>query len=795
MKYYNERTEQQLGYDRLRNLLIGRANTDEGKVLCEKLKPYRKPGGIDIELTRVLECKELLEFDDSFTLEIRDSMQKIFEESSVAGNWLVTQDLFRFVKWLRMVRDLITYFRSRKEKYPTLWSGVERLNWNKELLANLSQIVDDKGNMKDDASPHLKILRRQRMVLSSDLRRQLNSILRHAAQNGWTEASEITIRNDRFVIPMNADFKGRIKGFVHDISQSGRTVFIEPSSVLDANNKIREVLIAEQNEITRILIQATAWIGEEIPNLKDYAKTVARLDFIRAKARLAVATKSVKPEFNPKGKTLQILQARHPLLMLKEGMTYEEVIPMTVRMEIDSRIILISGPNAGGKSVSLKTVGLLQLMLQSGLLVPCNHASEFIWFENLFIDIGDEQSIQSDLSTYTSHLANMQVMIQSMDKKSLFLVDEFGSGTDPRLGGAIAEAFLERFLASGAYGIITTHYGNLKNFADNNTGIVNAAMQFNPRTLSPTYQIEIGTPGRSYAFEIARNVGIPENILDEARSKVDGEQLHSEELLLKLEEQKAELEAVLNEQKKNNAELKHWLKRNQEMNRMIKEQETRILRDAHTSAQRMINEANGKIERTIKEIRENQADRAKTKELRRELREMLPEPPPPEPDEIREVEVRPEIIKGADIKVGDWVQVKDSQSTGNVLDIQSKRAVVVIGEMRATIKLDRLDKIKRPKKGKAAPASKTHTLTKREFVSTELHVKGFRVEQALPVVSKFIDDALMAGLKELKILHGKGTGALRQAIRDYLSAVPEVQKLTDAPLDSGGDGWTCVSLN
>ena len=602
MKYYNERTEQQLGFDRLRELLIGRANTEEGKELCRRLRPYRKPGGVEIELSRVLECKELLEFDETFSLDVTDSMQAVFDHSSVDGNWLVISDLFRFLKWLRMVRDLITYFRSRKEKYPHLWAGFERLEWKKDLVAGLSRIVDDKGNMKDDASPKLKILRRQRMSLSSDLRRQLNSILRHAAQNGWTEATEITIRNDRYVVPLNADFKGRVKGFVHDVSQSGRTVFVEPSSVLDANNRIREVLLEEKNEITRILIEATGWIREELDNLKDYSKSVARLDFIRAKARLAVETKAVKPVFDRKAKKMHIVQARHPLLMIKDGMSYEQVIPLSIILEPQSRIILISGPNAGGKSVSLKTIGLLQLMLQSGMLIPCNEASEFTWFDKLFIDIGDEQSIQSDLSTYTSHLANMQVMINSMDKRSLFLVDEFGSGTDPRLGGAMAEAFLEKFLASGAYGVITTHYGNLKNFADNNEGIVNAAMQFDPRNLSPTYQIEVGIPGRSYAFEIARNVGIPETLLDRAKSKVDGEQLHSEELLLKLEEQKAELESVLKEQKENNAELKHWLKRNQEMNRMLKEQESRILREAHQSAQSLINEANAKIERTIKEI-------------------------------------------------------------------------------------------------------------------------------------------------------------------------------------------------
>lgn len=802
MKFYNERTESQLGYDRLRNLLVGRANTEEGKALCQKLKSFGSPGGIEVELTRVLECKTLLESDDSFYLEVRESMQEVFDEAGLPGNWLRATTLARFVKWLVMVRDVISYFRPRKDRYPHLWAGISRLDWDKTLLESLRRIVDDKGNIKDNASPVLKTLRRQRIELSSDLRRQLNSIMRHAAQNGWTEATEITIRNDRYVIPLIADFKGRIKGFIHDVSQSGRTIFIEPSSVLEANNRIREVLLEEKNEVVRILMEATSWIGEEVHNLKNYAKSIARLDLIRAKARLAIDTKSIKPKFNPKGKTYQILQGRHPLLMLKDGMSYEKVIPLTIGMNPEGRIILISGPNAGGKSVSLKTIGLLQLMLQSGLLVPCHPESEFRWFEKIFIDIGDEQSIQTDLSTYTSHLANMQVMLEHLDDASLFLIDEFGSGTDPRLGGAIAEAFLERFMKAYAYGVITTHYGNLKNFADNNEGIQNAAMQFDPRTLSPTYTIETGVPGRSYAFEIATNVGIPEDILAEAKGKVDGKQIYSEELLLKLEAQKAELEAVLKEQKKNNEELKHWLKRNQEMNKMIKDQEARILRDAHRNADGLIKEANAKIERTIKEIREVQADRVKTKQLRKDLREMLPDPPPPEPDEVEEEvappepeEERPEVLKGEVIGVGDWVQMKSSYSVGSVMEIQGKRAIVAFGEMRATVKLNQLDKIKRPKKSKTTSSGYTHVSARRATISTELHVKGFRVEQALPVVSKFIDDAMMAGLKELKILHGKGTGALRQAIREYLSSIPEVSKLKDAPLNAGGDGWTVVNLN
>lgn len=802
MKYQHEQTETKLGYDQIRELLSARATTDDGKALCNRMKPFRSPGGVEVELTRVAECKDLLLTDEPFYFEVTHAMGGTFDNAEVVGNWLRAKELHRLVKWLAMVREVVTYFKIRKEKYPTLYRNVERTEWNKALLVKLSKIVDDRGNLRDDASPELKRMRRERMNQSSDLRRQLQSILRHAAQNGWTDASEITIRNDRYVIPLLADFKGRIKGFIHDVSQSGRTIFIEPSSVLEQNNRIRELFLEENNEIIRILTEATDWVRADIDALRDYAKTIARLDFIKAKARMAVDLKAFKPRFDPQGETSRIIKGRHPLLLLKEGMGHDKVVPLSVLMSIENRIILISGPNAGGKSVSLKTVGLLQLMVQSGLLLPCEEESEFRWYEKLFLDIGDEQSIQSDLSTYTSHLANMRLMLAKLDKGSLFLMDEFGSGTDPKLGGAMAEAFLEEFLRSGAFGIITTHYGNLKNFADANDGIVNAAMQFDPNTLTPTYHIEMGVPGRSYAFEIAKNVGIPGKLLKKAKGKIDGDQVYSEELLLKLEAQKAELEIVLKEQKERNAELKMWLERNQAMNKHIKQQEGRIVREAHQRAQALIDAANSKIENTIREIREEQANRERTKVLRQELREMLPDPPPPEPDEIpevveKEVEEEIEVMHGAEIRVGDWVKMVDSASMGQVIDLQGKRAVVNVGDLRLTAKLKQLVRLKKAKakKGIAVPATLGARIEKRANASTELRVKGFRVEQALPIVGKFIDDALVAGMKEVRILHGKGTGALREAIRDYLSGVPEVQKLKDAPLDAGGAGWTVVSLN
>jgi DNA mismatch repair protein MutS2 len=604
---------------------------------------------------------------------------------------------------------------------------------------------------------------------------------------------------------MKADFKGHIKGFVHDVSQSGQTIFLEPSSALEANNRIRQLVIEEHNEIVRILSVLTAQLREDLPGLKKYTEVVAQLDFIRAKGKLAVDLDAVKPRYEPTQKALMLVKARHPLLLLKPGVNKAKVVPLSIQLNPQQRIILVSGPNAGGKSVTLKTIGLLQIMFQAGLLIPCDESSEFCWFTGLYVDIGDEQSIQSDLSTYTSHLQNMREMLGQLRDGRLFLMDEFGSGTDPKLGGAIAEAFLERFLNSGAYGIVTTHYGNLKAFADRSAGIVNAAMQFDPETLSPSFRIEVGIPGRSYAFEIAQNVGVSKELLDDARSRVDGGQLQTEDLLLKLEVQKSELEQVLLDNKKKNEELAVLLKRNQELAQRAKEEEAKILRQAHQKAQALIDSANAKIEQTIREIRESQADKERTKAIRRELAVMLPTPPPEEAEEIAEdealeaaemAEESPVPMVGATIGIGDWVLLRDSNSYGQVLELQDKRAVVSLGEMRITVKIKHLVKIKPPKGGNVRILRAAGMMVnKKANISLELSVKGFRVEQALPSVQQFIDDATLAGLHEVRILHGKGTGALRQAIREFLQNMPEVRRCEDAPLDQGGAGWTVVSLH
>ncbi|HHG85564.1 MAG TPA: endonuclease MutS2, partial [Bacteroidetes bacterium] len=432
MGLLNEQTEAKLGFDDIRRLLAGRANTEAGKARFLTLQPLRRPEEVIRELDRVAECRDLLLYDDSFSLDFTGSVDPLLAHIKVVGSWLPAADLFKLVKWLRMVRQLIDYFRVRKEKFPNLWKVVDRLAWEKSLLAQLEKLLDERGNVRDNASDKLRSTRRALVAAGSDLRKMLHSTLRNAVSNGWSEASEITIRNDRMVIPIKADFKGRIKGFIHDVSQSGQTIFLEPSSALEQNNLIRQLQATEQNEVVRLLAEAADAIREQLPALRQYIRVVTRMDTVRAKARLAVDLDGQRPIFDPKGKSMHLVQARHPLLMLKPGMGKDKVVPLSIAMDEASRIVLVSGPNAGGKSVTLKTVGLLQAMLQAGLLVPVDPSSEFRWFGAIYIDIGDEQSIQSDLSTYTSHLQNMKEMQTALNADALFLMDEFGSGTDPR---------------------------------------------------------------------------------------------------------------------------------------------------------------------------------------------------------------------------------------------------------------------------------------------------------------------------------------------------------------------------
>ena len=805
MKSYNAHTYEKLGFDVILEEVARRCLSEEAREIARSLSPISHVPTLLEELQRVNEFREILLFDDPFPLDRLPSVGSALQKLALEGNWLRLEELRTLLGWLQTAEQARAYMHSRREKYPLLYGLILPDSFQKSLIATIKGVIDPAGNLRDDASHELSRIRHEIRRVSGELRGLLQKILRKANEHRWSEASAITLRNERLVIPVKTDAKGRIPGFVQDVSSSGNTVFIEPAESLPMNNRLRELQIGEQNEIMRILQTVSSKIAEHLEPLQAFTHVMIAFDFLRARARLAVDLDAVLPVVNPEATDFKLREAYYPLLVLKARTEDIQVIPLDVGFNEEQRIIVISGPNAGGKSVSLKTVGLIQLMLQCGLLVPVDARSEFRLFDSLFLDIGDEQSIESDLSTYTSHLAQMRIMGDHMNSQSLFLIDEFGTGTDPKLGGAIAEAFLHRFVRQGAYGIITTHYGNIKDYAETAEGITNAAMQFDTKGLKPTFRLVEGLPGRSYAFEIAKKVGVHYTILRNARKKLGKRQLTSEQLLRQLEEKNSELEHLVTENQAKEARLSTLVEKNEALQKELTQNSKAILREAQIEAKQLIKDANRRIEQTIREIKETQANKELTKKLRKRLADATPEVveveegfTPPLSKKAKKAKVKP---KAAEIEllpdetpiVGDFVKLKSSQSHGKLVELQGKRAIVEVGELKLTVKLGQLIKIRPPQQAKSR--NKTLGINRKiGQTRTELDVIGMRVEAALVEVEKLVDEALMDGLPYVRILHGKGSGALREGIRNYLRDLVPVKRLTDETIEAGGAGWTVVEL-
>ena len=807
MKRFHPQTYQKLGFDVILQQLSKYLSSEEAREAAAELTPTHQPEVLLPELQRVEEYRQVLEFEDAQPAHRIPAVTTPLRKLNVAGNWLSLDELSRLLDWLTTIEAIRKYFKQRKETYPGLDALINGQSFSSQFIKQIGQLLDQRGNLRDDASPALGQIRKQLNATSNELRSTLFRVMRRAQEQGWGTEQDISLRNDRLTIPIKAEAKNQLAGFVQDVSQTGGTVYIEPAEALPLNNRIRELQIEERNEIIRILTQVTDQLRSHREELLGFREVMVRMDLVRGKARLAQDLGGILPKLNPKGKTLSLKQAYYPLLLLKAKQEPFEVIPLDLRLDPEHRIMVISGPNAGGKSVSLKTVGLLQLMLQSGMLVPVNEGSEFRLFDSIFLDIGDEQSVDTDLSTYTSRLQAWRTMGDHMTKKSLFLIDEFGSGTDPKQGGAIAEAFLERFNIQGAYGVITTHYGNLKDYAELTEGIINAAMQFDTKELRPTFNILDGMPGRSYAFEMAKRVGVHYTVLRRAKRKVGGDELDAEQLRKELERKSLELEKTVKENQRKQQKLDDLLQRYEAKELEIKQQRRQILNEAKREARTLLEKANKDIERTIREIKEADAEKEKTKRLRKQLAATAPDLEPeveatqaekgkgkngkqkkvtPEAETIQTLPHEP-------IEVGDWVKLKAAGSHGQLVEMKGKKGVVATGDLRVTIKLDQLVKIRPPKQKQrnhnlnlGEPAAKTAKL--------ELDVMGKRADAAINEVDRFIDDARLAGLQQVRILHGKGTGILREAIRSHLHTLPFIQEMHDAPVEEGGAGWTVVKM-
>ncbi|MEJ8800684.1 endonuclease MutS2 [Pontibacter sp. H249] len=795
---YPDNFEIKIGFAQVREMLSELCLSPLGRQFVNRMQFINRHDLVDRLLQQTEEFKQLLESDAEIPLQHYFDVNAYLDRATLEGAYLDVVHFFEIKMSLRTIRDSQRFISGSEEgKYEALKALGANVMVERSLIAALDKVVDDAGAVRDDATPELQRLKRDLISQQAILRKQIQSIIRHAKNEGWTPSDvEPTIRGGRLVIPVIAEHKRRIKGLIHDESATGQTVYIEPESIFELNNDIKDLENAYHRELIRILIGLTNTLRHHIPELRKAYQYLGLLDFIRAKAAFARRVEATRPILH-KYPHINWKQATHPLLFLAHRQVGKPTVPMDLELNRDQRVLLISGPNAGGKSVSLKTVGLLQYMVQCGMLIPVEDGSEAGIFHDIFIDIGDEQSIENDLSTYSSHLTNMKKFVTVADHKSLVLIDEFGTGTEPVLGGAIAEAVLQTLNNSKVYGVITTHYTNLKNFAEKTPGIINGAMRYDHKNLQPLYQLEIGKPGSSFAIEIARKIGLPKAIVDKASSLVGKDKIRYDRLLEELETEKQELEKKVMEATKLEQKLKRNVKEYNDLKNYLEESKQDIMREAKGKAKLLLKDANQKIEATIQQIKQSQAEKEQTKEARRELETFANE-------QVRKEEPRPahKRFANATIKEGDNVALIGQESVGQVVSIKGKTAEVLFGGLKTIVKVDNLEKIEgqvAKQKKAASKAEEGYTrgmnITQRmaDFGST-LDIRGEYAENALNKVMNFTDEAIMLGIPEIKIVHGRGNGVLRQVVRDYLYSLPEVASVANEAEERGGNGATLAVL-
>lgn len=827
--------EQKIGFDQIRHLLKEKCLSTLGIERVENMKFSDSVTGIHEQLDRCCEFIRIMQeeddFPDQYFYDLRPSLKRI----RVEGMYLNEQEVFDLRRSIETINGIVRFLQRTSEDtqsegsslYPALQKLAGDIAVYPQLLGQIDRILDKYGKIKDNASSELLRIRRELSHTTNSISRSLNSILRHAQSEGVVEKDVTpTLRDGRLVIPVAPGLKRKIKGIVHDESATGKTVFIEPSEVVEANNRIRELEGEERREIIRILIDFTTTLRPSIPEMLQSYEFLAEIDFIRAKASFSIETKAIKPMIEKK-QLIDWTTAIHPLLQLSLAKHGKKVVPLDIEINRRQRIILISGPNAGGKSVCLKTVGLLQYMLQCGLPIPVHERSHAGIFSSIFIDIGDEQSIENDLSTYSSHLLNMKNMLRHCNERSLLLIDEFGSGTEPQIGGAMAEAILKRFNARRACGVITTHYQNLKHFAEDHEGIVNGAMLYDRHQMQALFQLQIGNPGSSFAIEIARKIGLPEEVIADASEIVGSEYIQSDKYLQDIVRDKRYWETkrqnIRQQEKKMEETISRYETELEELNKNRKN----ILRTAKEQAEQLLQDSNAQIENTIRTIKESQAEKERTRQARQDLsdfREKLADIEKAEKEaaitrqmeRLREKQNRKKNKKNQPeapqqkapvlppkkplIEVGAYVRLKGQSSTGKVVEINGKNATVIFGMLKSTVKLERLDIAAAPKDEGPRAVTFVSKQTQDEVYEKKLHfkqdidVRGMRGDEALQAVTYFIDDAILLNITRVRILHGTGNGILRTLIREYLSGIPGISNYHDEHVQFGGAGITVVEI-
>ena len=796
--------ENKIGFKAIRERLNELCISEMGKEFVGKMSFCTDVDEIRTYLRLIQDFQTLMQDGVPFPVRDYNDLRDEFKHLAIDGTVISLESMFALKPTLSALFYVFKFFNSEaSEKVPYLKALAEGISIDNHIFTEINRLIDDKGEIPDNASVELAEIRRDIRRKQSSIDHRMHKILVEAKNSGWTDSTaEMTIRDGRPVIPVRAADKRALRGFIHDESATGQTVYIEPAEIFETNNEIKELEYAERREINKILLAFTKILRPEIPNLTMAWRLLGLLDFIRAKAILAHEYNCVIPELTDMP-MFDWIEARHPLLEQKLKGQGKQITPLDLKLGNDNRILVISGPNAGGKSVCLKTIGLIQYMLQCGLAIPVKIDSKCGIFHDMFIDIGDEQSLENDLSTYSSHLINMKELLKHGNARTLFLIDEFGTGTEPQLGGAIAEAILLKMNEKNSFGVVTTHYANLKLLADNHPGIVNGAMLFDTRYLQPLYVMMIGKPGSSFAFEIAKKIGFPNEILDSAAEISGREHLDFDQQLQQLEIEKKEVRKKEYELKVADKLLDEIVTKYKNHLAEIEKKKKQLLHEANKEAQALIDGANAKIERTIREIKEAQAEKNRTKELREELKEMKQNLVNEEKNLSKQLKAEEkEELANLDLKVGDTVCINELEVVGELLEISDTDVTIQFGGVRLRTTADKLRKISRSQARKAAqnPSYLRKSIMndineKAQKFNLTLDVRGQRGDEAVDNVAKYIDEANLLSVKEVSILHGKGNGILRKLIREYLSKQSCVKNFSDASLETGGAGITRVTLN
>ncbi len=827
MLVYPDTFEDKIGFSQVRQKVADICVTPSGRELAMSMHASDDFKVVVAAQTDVVEFTEIIvnhaDFPELAPVDIRNAIRK----GRIIGSFLDIPEWLDVRRILFSVRQIEIFFDKKPpEVLPVTRAKAKQLKTFPFIQEKLDQVFSKTGQVRDQASPDLKRIRQEMLHLQSSIGRRMDHVIQQARNEGWIEKDvQPSVRDGRLVIPVPVTHKRKITGLIHDESATGRTAFVEPLELVEMNNELRELELAEQREIMRILIELTNQLRPYFPDMENWDSVMADFDLAKAKAKISLRWDGFPVQLKEEP-LIDWEQSRHPLLDLAFRLEKRKVISQDIHLDSKQRIMLISGPNAGGKSVCLKSAGLIQYLIQCGFLVPVREGSRSGIFDQFLLDIGDEQSIENDLSTYSSHLHHMKFFLKKAGDRTIFMIDEFGSGTEPQLGGAIAESIMGELAASGAYGVVTTHYSNLKHFAASAEGVVNAAMRYDVQHMQPLFELEIGKPGSSFAFEIARNIGLPEVVIQKASELVGDNHIQFDKHLREISRDKRYWENKRQKIRQSSKEIDELLAKYSETLAITEKERKKIIQETKVKSEEILSGINKKIEQSIREIRESQAEKLRVKEIRENIealrisvkdgldktitegKEKL------EKAERESIQVKKkifqekpaEVMKEKDIPnswiVGTKIRIKDKEILAEILETRGNTLLIAMGQMITTISADQAEPVSENEFKKATGTKSYGTSfagvdmeNRKMSFSPSLDLRGLRADEALRKVTEFIDEAIMVGSGELRILHGKGDGILRQVIREYLSGVNVVSRFEDEDIRFGGTGVTLVKLS